>query len=241
LKKDTKDEWEEEQENAFQTLQQKLMSQPILQYPDSSKEFILTTDASNEGAGSILSQGEIGKDRPIVYASHSFNKAEKNYTTVEKKLSAIVWGIEYLRPYLYGRKFKVMSDHKPLTWIMSVKGTGSRLLRWRLQLEEYDYEIVYKPGLQNSNADALSRIGVLNREVNDSEEIGEETKVKILHETRDSIRRGMNKTYQAIKQHYHLPNMKEDIEEYVRKCTECQLNKVLRAKRKVPTGNNDNS
>jgi hypothetical protein len=237
LKKDAKYEWEEGQEIAFQTLKLKLMSQPILQYPDFSREFILTTDASNEGAGAILSQGEIGKDRPIAYASRSFNKAEKNYSTVEKELAAIVWAIKYFRPYLYGTRFKVVSDHKPLTWIMSVKDPGSRLLRWRIQLEEYDYEIVHKPGAQNSNADALSRIGAILKDEEDSEEIDEAMKGKILHENHDSIlggHRGMNKTYEAIKQHYYWPKMKEEVEEYVRKCTKCQLNKVLRAKRKAP-------
>jgi hypothetical protein len=62
LKEDAKYVWEEEQEIAFQMLKQKLMSQPILQYPDFSKEFILTTDASNDGAGAVLSQGDVGKD-----------------------------------------------------------------------------------------------------------------------------------------------------------------------------------
>ena len=115
------------------------------------REFILTTDASNDGAGAVLSQGQIGKDLPTAYASCSFNKAEKNYSTVEKDLAAIVWGVKHFRPYLYGRKFKIVSDHKPLTWIMSVKDPGSRLMRWRIQLAEYDYETVYKPGVQNSN------------------------------------------------------------------------------------------
>ena len=55
-----------------------------------------------------------------------------------------MWGIKLFRPYLYGRKFKIVSDHKPVTWIMSVKDPGSRLLRWRIKLEEYDYEIVYR-------------------------------------------------------------------------------------------------
>jgi hypothetical protein len=142
LKKDAKYVWEEGQEIAFHTLKQKLMSQPILQYPDFSKEFILTTDASNGGAGAVLSQGHIGKDLPIANASRSFNKAERNYSTVEKELEAIVWGIKHFRPYLYGRKFKVVIDHKTLTWIMSVKHQGSRLWRLRVQLEEYDYEIV---------------------------------------------------------------------------------------------------
>jgi hypothetical protein len=95
----------------------------------------LTTDGSNKGTGAILYQGEIGEDRPVAYASCSFNKAKKNYSTAENELAAIVWGIKYFRPYFYGRKFKVVSDHKSLTWIMSVKGPGSRL---RLRLKEYD-------------------------------------------------------------------------------------------------------
>jgi hypothetical protein len=129
LLKDTKFEWTADQENAFQNLKGKLTSQPILQYPDFSKEFILTTDASNQGLGAVLSQGETGKDLPIAYASRNLNKAEKNYTTSEKELLAIVWAIKHFRPYLYGRKFKIASNHKPLTWIMNVKDPGSRLLR----------------------------------------------------------------------------------------------------------------
>jgi hypothetical protein len=91
LKKDAKYVWEEEQEIAFQTLKRKLMSQPILQYPDFSQEFILTTDASNEYAGAVLSQGDVGNDLPIAYVSRSFNKAEKKYSIVEKELAAMDW------------------------------------------------------------------------------------------------------------------------------------------------------
>jgi hypothetical protein len=121
--------WEESQEVPFQALKQKLMSQSILQYPDFSREFILSADASNEGAGAVLSQGQIGKDLPIAYTSRKFSEAERNYDTLEKELAAIVWEIKHFRLYLYGRKFKIVSDHKPLTRIMSVKNPGSRLLR----------------------------------------------------------------------------------------------------------------
>jgi len=102
LKKDTKFEWTEAQENAFQHLKSKLTRQPILQYPDFSKEFVLTTDASNQGVGAVLSQGPIGKDLPVAYASRSLNRAETHYTTSEKELLAIVWATKYFRPYLYG-------------------------------------------------------------------------------------------------------------------------------------------
>jgi len=71
---------EERQEVAFHALKQKLFSQPILQYPDFSMEFILTTDASNDGTGAVLSHGQIGEDLPIAYAIRSFDKAENNYS-----------------------------------------------------------------------------------------------------------------------------------------------------------------
>ena len=121
-----------------------------------------------------------------------------------------------------------MSDHKPLTWITSVKDPGSRLIRWRIQLAEYDYEVVYKPGVQNSNANALSRIGTLAKESCEIDEIDTDTKAKILQKNHDSIlggHRGMNKTYEAIKRYYQWPNMKREVEEYVKKCAKCQLNK----------------
>jgi len=82
LKKDTKFEWTEAQENASQHLKSKLTRQ----YPDFSKELVLTTEASNQGVGAVLSQGPIGKDLPVAYASRSLNRAETHYTTSEKEL-----------------------------------------------------------------------------------------------------------------------------------------------------------
>ena len=106
LKKDTKFEWAEAQENAFQLLKSKLTKQPILQYPDSFKEIVLTTDASNQGLGAVLSQGRIGKDLPVAYASRRLKNAESQYTTSEKELLAIVWSTKYFRPYLCGENSK---------------------------------------------------------------------------------------------------------------------------------------
>ena len=118
---------------------------------------------------------------------------------------------------------------------MSVKDPDSRL-RWHIKLEEYNYEIVYKPGVQNSNADTLSRIGALAKESSDSDEIVSDTKFEILGENHDSILggcHGMNKTYEAIKRHYQWKNMKREIEEYVKTCAKCQLNKTLSPKKRA--------
>lgn len=158
LRKDYKFEWNFEQEDAFNVLRNKLISTPILQYPDFSKEFIVTTDASKYAIGAILSQGELGKDLPIAFASRTLNRAESNYNTTELELLAIIWAVGHFRPYIYGRKFVIVTDHRPLTWLFNCKDPSSKLVRWRLKLEEYDYEIRFKPGRVNSNVDCLSRI-----------------------------------------------------------------------------------
>ena len=133
LKKDMPFEWTSEQAKSFDAFRQILTTRPILQYPDFSQEFILTTDASNYAIGSVLSQGLIGKDLPIAYASRTLNKSEQNYSTTEKELLAIVWSVKHFRPYLYGRGFTIVTDHKPLTWLFNCKDPGTRLIRWRLK------------------------------------------------------------------------------------------------------------
>ncbi|XP_029675230.1 uncharacterized protein LOC115242829 [Formica exsecta] len=157
LKNDTRFEWTSVQEESFEILKQKLCEEPILQYPDFSKPFILTTDASGIAVGGILSQGEINKDLPIAYASRTLTDNELKYDTYEKEALAIVYCVKHFRPYLYGRKFTLVTDHKPLMWFKNAQDANMRILRWRLKLAEYDYEVVYKAGKTNVNADTLSR------------------------------------------------------------------------------------
>ena len=174
---------------------------------------------------------------PVVYGSTNLNKAEINSTTSEKELLAIVWVTRYFRTYLYGRHFKIVTGHKLLFWIMNVKDTGSRLLRWKIQLEEYDYEITYKGGYQNTNAGALNRIGGVTAEAKGSTKLDEETKKQILYEFHNAPvggAQGMNKMFRAIKSRYTWPNMRQDIEGYVKQCKRCQVNKTLKPKRKPP-------
>lgn len=152
--------WTDECENAFQTLKSKLLSPNILQYPDFSKQFIVTVDASNIACGAVLSQINDGNDLPICFISKSFQRGEMNKSTIEKELLAIHFAITYLRPYLYGTKFIVRSDHKPLVFLYNIKNPSSKLTRIRLDLEEYDFEIHYIPGCKNVAADALSRIHI---------------------------------------------------------------------------------
>jgi hypothetical protein len=157
LKKENEWNWTEKEQTSFDLLKFKLTNTPLLQYPDFSKPFVLTTDASGYAVGAILSQGKLGQDKAMTYASRTLNKAELYYATVEKELLAIVWACKHFRPYLLGLKFRIVTDHKGLTWIFNVKDPSSRLMRWKLLFEEYDYEIQYRPGQRNCNGDSLSR------------------------------------------------------------------------------------
>ncbi|CAH2018088.1 unnamed protein product, partial [Acanthoscelides obtectus] len=79
-------------------------------------------------------------------------------STIEKELLAVVYGVKYFKPYLWGREFTIVSDHKPLEYLFNMKEHNPRLLRWKLFLEQFNYKIQYKPGKINSNVDALSRV-----------------------------------------------------------------------------------
>ena len=226
LRKNVPFVWDEKTE-AFVALKEILTTEPLLQYPDFTKPFVLTTDASSEALGAILSQGPIGEDLFIAYASRTRDKAERNYSSTEMELLAMVWACKQYRPYLYGKKFTIVTDHKPLTWVFIVKDPSSRLLRWRLKLEEYNYQVLYKPGVRNTNADALSRITTpkVNHVVKDNSEISSEERKKMLQEFHVEPlggHLGMNRTFDRIKLYMSCSGMKYDIEEYIRKCEDCQ-------------------
>lgn len=167
LKKGAKIVHNDEFLSCFETCRNLLINEPILQYPDFSKPFNLTTDASNVAIGAVLSQGPIGGDLPVAFASRTLNDSEQNLSVIERELLAIVWATKYFKAYIFGRKFNVITDHKPLQWLFSLKDPNSKLLRWRIRLEEFDYQIFYKKGKLNTNADALSRIELHTKETND--------------------------------------------------------------------------
>ncbi|XP_051153378.1 uncharacterized protein LOC127287824 [Leptopilina boulardi] len=182
LKKNVKFEWGPEQDESFKELRSNLCKSPILQYPDYDKIFTITTDASDFAIGAVLSQDKDGIDLPIAYLSRVLNTPEQNYSTTEKECLAVLYAVNHFRPYIYGKKFILVSDHEPLKWINSIKDPGQRLVRWRLRLRDYEYEFNYKPGKLNHNADALSR--------NPIESIPEESnarkQARILIQTRQS-------------------------------------------------------
>ncbi|GKD32945.1 putative reverse transcriptase domain-containing protein [Tanacetum coccineum] len=151
--KDRKFDWGEEQETAFQLLKQKLCAAPILALPEGSDDFVVYCDASIKGLGAVLMQ----RMKVIAYASRQLKIHEKNYTTHDLELGAVVFALKIWRHYLYGTKCVVFTDHKSLQHILNQKELNMRQRRWIELLSDYDCEIRYHPGKANVVADALSR------------------------------------------------------------------------------------
>ncbi|KAK1410455.1 hypothetical protein QVD17_36992 [Tagetes erecta] len=146
-------EWGPKQAEAFETLKQKLTNAPILSLPDGIEDFVVYCDASHTGIGCVLMQ----RSKVIAYASRQLKTHEKNYTTHDLELGAIIFALKLWRHYLYGVKFIVYTDHKSLKYIFGQKELNMRQRRWMEVLSDYDCEICYHEGKANVVADALSR------------------------------------------------------------------------------------
>ena len=164
LQKNQKWRWNTEQEKAYKEAKQLLTTSKILMHFDSDKPLILACDASPYGIGAVLSHVVDGnKEKPIAYASRSLSTAERKYSQLDKEALAIVFGVTRFHQFVYGRQFTLYSDHKPLIHIFgetkSVPAMASaRIQCWALTLGAYSYNIKFKKGSLQGNADALSRL-----------------------------------------------------------------------------------
>ncbi|GJV21580.1 reverse transcriptase domain-containing protein [Tanacetum coccineum] len=145
--------WGVEQEEAFQALKNNLCDAPILTLPDGVEDFVVYCDASNQGLGCVLMQ----RGKVIAYASRQLKIHEKNYTTHDLELGAVVFSLKTWRHYLYGTKSVIYTDHKILQHIFDQKELNMRQRRWIELFSDYECEIRYHPGKANVVADALSR------------------------------------------------------------------------------------
>ena len=163
LREDQPCQWTDECDNAFKRAKEQLSQAPVLVHYDPSQPIRVAGDASNYGVGAILSHIiPDGMEHPIAFASLTLQPSERNYAQVEKDALSLVFGIQKFHKYIYGRKFTLVTDHKPLTTILGPK-TGvpalaaGRLQRWAL-LSAYTYDIEFRPTKSHANADGLSRL-----------------------------------------------------------------------------------
>ncbi|KAL1333926.1 hypothetical protein AAHE18_11G139700 [Arachis hypogaea] len=143
---------------AFEMLKAKLVTAPVISAPDWTLPFELMCDASDHAIGAVLGQRHDKLLHVIYYASRILNDAQKNYTTTEKELLAVVYAIDKFRSYLVGSKVIVYTDHAALKYLLTKQDSKPRLIRWVLLLQEFDIEIRDRKGTENQVADHLSRI-----------------------------------------------------------------------------------
>nr|GEV95170.1 reverse transcriptase domain-containing protein [Tanacetum cinerariifolium] len=234
--KNKKYEWGMEEEEAFQTLKQKLCSAPILALPEGTENFIVYCDASLKGFGAVLIQ----REKVTAYASRQLKKHEENCTTYDLELGAVVFSLRLWRHYLYGTKCTVYTNHKSLQYILDQKELNMRQRCWIELLSDYDCEIRYHPAQteaikeENVKAENLGRLlkpifeihsngiryfkgriwlplfgGIIDMIMHES------------HKSKYSIHPGSDKMYQDLKKLYWWPNMKADIATFVSKCLTC--------------------
>ena len=151
--------WGAEQDAAFLKLKELLTEPPILGYADFAHPFELHTDASGDGLGAVLCQKIDGKQRVIAYASKGLSRAERNYSAHKLEFLALKWAIsEKFHDYLYGSCFTVLTDNNPLTYVLTKAKLDATGHRWLASLSAYNFNIKYRPGKCNNDADALSRL-----------------------------------------------------------------------------------
>ena len=262
LTKETSFSWDSKCHNAFEELKHKLVSPPILAFPDFSKQFVLCTDTSDTAIGGVLSQNQDGQERVISYWSRQLQKAEWNYSTIEKEALAAVAAIKEFYPYLYGLNFKLVTDYNPLTSLKGLKDVGGCLTRWMIFLQQFNFQFEYKPGKNHGNAvKALEKgeplpvssapglrktflqNGLLCRKFQSTFSsaaktqlvIPRNTKEIVLQQTHDNLGHlGIHKTTESVKERFYWPGYELDIELWVRECLQFQQHNAPQPTPKAP-------
>ncbi|UYV67231.1 K02A2.6-like, partial [Cordylochernes scorpioides] len=157
--------WTKECGEAIDKCKYSITSERVLVPYDTTLPLCLATDASQIGVGAVLSHIIEGQERPIMFASRTLSEAEQNYSQIEKEALAIIYGVTKFHQFIYGRKFILITDHKPLVTILGSRSgiptlSTSRLQRWALILSAYTYDIKFRRTQDHGNADLLSRFPV---------------------------------------------------------------------------------
>ncbi|OMH84444.1 Retrovirus-related Pol polyprotein from transposon [Zancudomyces culisetae] len=217
--------WSETEEKALSNLKQALLDAPVLAHPDWERMFIVTTDASIDGIGAIISQKYESGERPIAYISRKTTKHERNYSISHLEGLAVVWAVVKFKYYIWGRKFIIKTDHKSLLNLFNGKELTGRVARWAMLLRNYDYEIQHLPGKKNP-ADSLSRLSMetaTDEEEDDAEyvdlnclEIGEYNRIIDNLMTSDNLLENQDESRSASDAHSGKRYILKDGELYIK-------------------------
>lgn len=165
LKKGAKWEWDTMVHGiAFDRVRNEIATPgKALQRFDPDKPIFVHSDFSNVGLGAVLAQHDhMGREAMVACISRSLNKHESNYSSYKGECLAAVWAVKMFKHFLHGKQFTLVTDHQPLKWLMGSATLEGAHARWACILQEFDFDIVHRPGSENANADALSRMPLQN-------------------------------------------------------------------------------
>ena len=157
LKKNAKFVWNDACEQAFLDIKSRLASRPILRPPDYDQPFLMAVDASDKAIGAYLFQCVDGIEHPICFLSKKLNKHQRNYSTVEKEAFGLLFATRAFSVYFGTSPVVVYTDHSPLQFLQRMSNYNQKLLRWNLELQEYNLTVKHRPGRENILPDLLSR------------------------------------------------------------------------------------
>jgi len=206
-------EWDEKYREAFQNIKDSIINAGILHIIDYELPIVVRTDASENGIGAVLFQNDGDNIKNIAFMSKKFSKSAKKWSTYDKEAYAIYFALKKWFNLLQGHKFSVQTDHKNLTYIQNT--VDGKVARWRMFLQELDFNISYIPGRLNVIADNLSRccIGV--------EENFHETLEKVHNAINGHL--GINKTIKKLQElNIYWKNMRRDVISFIKSCPSCQ-------------------
>jgi len=257
MRKDKRWHWDKEQKNAFHALKGSLSRTAHLRILNSTCEKILETNASDFAVGTCLYQIEDGQQRPIAYRSRKLSKSEKRYEVHNKELLVIVKALQDWRPYLAGteKPIQIYMNHKNLRNFATTKQLNQWQVRWTEQLADYEFQIHYKKGNENGEADALSRrpdhegVEKIHAEIlsEDNKEIltkglaatykvkqtplTDEELIQVCHDGRADEHLEVKRTEDLIWRRHNVSDLRDQITEYIVRCDSCHRNKIQRDKR----------
>lgn len=169
LKKGTYWRWGVEEHQAFENVKRAYLQVVFLHHPQTEKPFYIQSDSSNYAIGGCLFQLDNNNERAIIsFCSRTLRGPEVNYGITEKEALAIVYCLQQFRVFVLGADLTVVTDHKALTFLKTCRLLNSRLTRWTLYIQEYDFQIKYCPGRENITSDVLSRYPVEDEQLKDS-------------------------------------------------------------------------
>ena len=256
-KKGTPFAWTPNRAAAFQRLKDAFASEPVLAAINYDRPFILYTDASAFAVGATLVQvGDDNLEHPVGFFSASLQPAEINYDIFDRELYAIVRALRHFRHLLLGARhpIRIFTDHKNLSYFREPHKISGRQARWLEFLAEFDFSLHQIAGSANAVADLLSRRPDLKEGVHINDNVTllpdhlfvhrislphdqnvYRQVVRELHDTPIAGHPGIANTWALVKQRYDGPHLKQFVEQYVKGCPTCQMNKAQRSQGKAPT------